>query len=412
MISRFATGVAGSAVALAMAGGASGQTVDLWSISYSAEKQVAALDRAKALFEEAHPGVTLEMTFRGVDPHKTALRIAAGSDRGPDIYFSWAGLGLGGEFVKAGLSLPLDAYYEKYGWDDELTGVALGFVDQFGEGKHGVPFRFSGEAIYYSKTLFEKAGLDKLPETYDELVAAAEELKAAGIPAFTFGGTVNWHIMRLMDNIIEAKCGAEKHDALRAMTLSWVEEPCALASFQDMQMWAQNYILSPFMGIDATQSFNLFVADRAAMMLETDSAGLRMVDANKTDIGLFAFPTGTGRLYGFAEYMYVSTKSDNPDLAAEYLDLFVSQEFQQEIAGVFGSIPVNKLVVPGSNQSELDTAWQSIFGTYGQTFVNGDQAYPLDVTTEYFRVINAVSAGDMTPEQAVIAFQTFVDNLA
>jgi len=30
-----------------------------------------------------------------------------------------------------------------------------------------------------------------LPSTYDELLVAAEKLKAAGIPAFTFGGSVN-----------------------------------------------------------------------------------------------------------------------------------------------------------------------------------------------------------------------------
>ena len=117
---------------------------------------------------------------------------------------------------------------------------------------------------------FEKAGITEEPKTYDELLAAAEKLKAAGIPAITFGGTVNWHVMRLMDVMLETKCGAEKHDALMAMDCKWTEEPCATESFAEMDKWAKNYVLSPFMGIDQAQSFNLFIAGRAAMMLEGD----------------------------------------------------------------------------------------------------------------------------------------------
>ena len=40
-------------------------------------------------------------------------------------------------------------------------------------------------------------------------------------------GTVNWHVMRLMDEILEVQCGPEKHDALMAMKVSWADEPCA-----------------------------------------------------------------------------------------------------------------------------------------------------------------------------------------
>jgi raffinose/stachyose/melibiose transport system substrate-binding protein len=39
------------------------------------------------------------METLSVDEHKSALRIASASKAGPDIYYMWAGLGLGGEFV-------------------------------------------------------------------------------------------------------------------------------------------------------------------------------------------------------------------------------------------------------------------------------------------------------------------------
>lgn len=116
-----------------------------------------------------------------------------------------------------GLSLPLDDYYANYAWDDRLVGTAQGFSSNYPPHRHGVPYKFHGEAIYYNKVLFEQAGITELPTTYDELKAAAGKLKDASIAAFSFGGTVNWHLMRLMDVILEAQCGAETHDALMRM---------------------------------------------------------------------------------------------------------------------------------------------------------------------------------------------------
>ncbi|MCR8726127.1 ABC transporter substrate-binding protein [Frigidibacter sp. ROC022] len=394
-----------------LAGTANAEDLTIWTLNYSSDAQVAALDASEARFEASHPGVNVEIVKRGTDEHKTALRVAAGSDTGPDVYFMWAGLGLGGEYVKAGLSLDLTKYYEKYGWSDRVSTPSLAFVEAYGPGMNGAPYRFTGEAVYYNKSLYEKAGITSEPQTYEELVAAAEKLKEAGIPAFTFGGTVNWHVMRLMDVLLETTCGAETHDALTGMTLDWSTTPCATEAFQELKMWSENYILSPFMGIDNRQSTSLFLSGRAAMMLEGDwQVNVIKEGANLDDFAVYPFPTGTGRLYGFAEYLYISTKSKNPDLAAEFLDMFSSTEFQEEIKGAFGALSVNKSVELGDDVPDLYKTWKEIFATANGTFVNGDQAFPLDVTTEYFRIINEVASGNMEPQAAATAMQVFISN--
>ena len=214
--------------------------------------------------------------------------------------------------------------------------------------------------------------------------------------------------MRLMDVILEAQCGAETHDALTAMTLDWATEPCATASFVELHDWTSNYILSPFMGIDQAQSFNLFVADRAAMMLEGDWLVNQVNEAGRAeDFAVFPFPTGTGRLYGFGENFYISSKSPNPDAAAAFLDFLISDGVQQANAGVFGSVSVNANVTY-ENISALNQTWMDIFAEYQEVFVNGDQAFPLDLTTEYFRIINEVASDTLAPEEAGAAMQTFI----
>lgn len=400
----------GATVLLAGTSLASAQDITFWTLNFSSQASNDAMLKIADDFMAANPGVNVEIVTRGVDDHKTALRVAAGSDRGPDIFFSWAGLGLGGEYINAGLSKPLDDYYAEYGWDEELVPAAASFSKIYEGGRHGVPFTFKGEALYYNKALFEQAGITEEPTNYEELVAAAEKLKAAGIPAITFGGTVNWHLMRLMDVILEAKCGAEKHDQLSNMEISWATEPCAAESFAELDTWSKNYILSPFMGIDNAQSFNLFVAGRAAMMLEGDWLVQQLAEAGDLETyGIFPFPTGTGRLYGFAEYNYISSKSQNPDIAAKFLDYFISTEVQQAVLGSFSTTSINKNV-EYADLRPLDQEWVDIFNEYDEVYMNGDQAFPLDVTTEYFRVINEVASGNLAPADAGTTLQTFIDN--
>jgi raffinose/stachyose/melibiose transport system substrate-binding protein len=397
----------------AMLGAASAQEITVWTLNFSNKQANEAMSKIASDFEAANPGAKVTIVTRGTDDHKTALRVAAGSDKGPDIYFSWAGLGLGGEYVKAGLSLPLDKYYTEYKWADELVPSAASFADLYPGGKHGAPYTFKGEALYYSKAAFEKAGITEEPKTYDELLAAAEKLKAAGIPAIAFGGKVNWHVMRLMDVILETKCGVEKHDQLMKMELKWTEEACATESFAEMDKWAKNYVLTPFMGIDNNQAFNLFIAGREAMMLEGDwlVGTLTSNNANLDDYSIFPFPTGTDRLYGFAEYYYVSTKSQNPDIAAKFLDYYLSTDVQQANLGRFSTTSVNKNV-KYENLPAISQEWLKIFNDYSQVYMNGDQAFPLEVTTEYFRVINEVVSGNIPPEEAAKQLQTFIDSRA
>jgi raffinose/stachyose/melibiose transport system substrate-binding protein len=406
---RLLSGAAAGVIALmATATAASAEEIKLWTLTFANDSANKAWQKVVNDYEAANPGTTIRIENRGTDEHKAAMRVAAGSDQGPDIYFMWAGLGLGGEFVKAGLSLPLDKYYQQYGWSDRFLPSAAAFADLYPGGKHGVPSSFKGEAIYYNKKLFEQAGITAEPTTYDELLAAAEKLKAAGTPAITFGGTVNWHLMRLMDVLLETKCGAEKHDALMAMTTDWTKEACATDAFAELGKWTSNYTLSPFMGIDQAQSFNLFIAGRAAMMLEGDWLVQQISEnGNLDDYGIFPFPTGTNRLYGFAEYNYISTKSPNPDAAAKFLDYFTSTPVQQAVLGAISTTSVNK-DVKYENPRPLDAEWQEIFKKYSTVYMNGDQAFPLDVTTEYFRVINDVASGNIDAPTAVQQMQSFV----
>ena len=136
-----------------------------WWLLTGNDNRNAAVDQIIAEFEEANPNISIVIERRATDPHKEALRVAAGTDAFPDLYFMWSGLGLGGEFVNAGMSEDITRYYEQYGWEDFLSVPALAGASQYGDAYHGVLDRSRGEVIYYRKDLFEQAGITEEPTT-------------------------------------------------------------------------------------------------------------------------------------------------------------------------------------------------------------------------------------------------------
>jgi raffinose/stachyose/melibiose transport system substrate-binding protein len=170
-----------SAAALVISGALSAQAQEIkfWTLSFDNPNVGKAFEKIIKDFEAANPGVTVKLEPRSTDEHKSALRVAGGSDQAPDIYFMWAGQGLGGEFIKSGLALPMDKYYAQYKWDEECIGPALSFSKQYSGGRF-VPFTFPGEGLYYNKPLFEKAGITICPKP---MMSSAPTLTSLPRPA-------------------------------------------------------------------------------------------------------------------------------------------------------------------------------------------------------------------------------------
>jgi len=382
------------------------QTVTVWQLTMQ-PTQREAWDALVSGFEAEHPNITVVTEERATDPHKDALRQSAGTGTGPDIYRYWGGYGLGGQLVQVGLSEDITNFYNEFGWADELTPAALENATQYG-GHHGVPFLQATQAIYYNKALFEQAGITEIPTTYDELVAAARQLRDAGITPMTFGGTVNWHVMRLLDNLIETKCGAELADELNKGDADWGTTPCVTEAFTELQMWGDEFLNPGFMGINNDDAAQLFYNGQAAMTLEGDWFGPMALDGGMEpgSFGIFPFPTGTGRAYGFGELMYITPDSQVQDAAAKFLDYMLSPAGQEKLGNAFSTLSVNPNVEPPAG-AVLVPEWQELIANSNGLFTNNDQNFSTAETSEYWRIMNSVLTGQMTPAEAGAAFQTW-----
>lgn len=391
-------------------GDSGGRTEITWfKLNETADSANAAISKIVEDFEAEHPDIAVKVEERAVDAHKDALRTTLGTSGAPDIFFSWAGPGLGGEFIDAGASLDLEEYYDEYGWADRFSETTMSTVTQYG-GYDGVPYTQRTEAVFYNKDLFAEAGVDAPPETYEDLVAAAQALADAGITPIEFGGTVNWHVMRLLDSLLETECGADGYQALVTKEADWAEEDCVTATFEEFATWTSDYLNPGFISINNDEASALFYSGDAAMALEGDwfNQVIRDNGMDEESVGLFAFPTGTGRIYGFNENNYISANSEHPDEAAVFLDYLTSEAAQETFIAAFGSRSVNT-AVQAEGQSELDASWAPIAEQATGVYMNNDQNLSLAETTEYWRIQNLVATGDLDPADAGAEFQKFID---
>ncbi len=281
-------------------------------------------------------------------------------------------------------------------------------VTQYG-GYHGVPLKQSNEAIFYNKALFEQAGITEVPTTYDELVAAAEKLKDAGITPMTLGGTVNWHVMRLLDNLIEESCGPDVADDLTVADGDWSTEACVTDAFTELKRWGDDFLNEGYMGISRDDAVELFYSGDAAMTIEGDWFGPQIVNGGLAaeNIGIFPFP-GTERAYGFGELMYVTPAGAEKEAAGQFLDYMVSDEGQKILGDAFSVIPVS--TTAKVDNTLLVDEWTNLIANSKGLHINNDQNFSTAETTEFWRVQNTVLTGGIDPKDAGTEFQNWRKN--
>jgi alpha-glucoside transport system substrate-binding protein len=77
--------------------------------------------------------------------------------------------------------------------------------------------------VWYNVQAFEDAGVQP-PETWEDFLAAAETLKASGIPAYSLGGAEGWTLTDLFENIYLRTAGIDMYNQLSRHEIPWTHQ--------------------------------------------------------------------------------------------------------------------------------------------------------------------------------------------
>jgi raffinose/stachyose/melibiose transport system substrate-binding protein len=356
---RSATAAAiGLCIALAAAGCAGGDagggasdgqgTLTLWTNAMEGRGAQYWKDAAKA-FQALHPDVTIKVQSVQNEDLDGKLQNALNSNSAPDIFLQRGG-GKMRAMVDAGQIRALDvtdADRANVG-EAALEGVSI-------DGKvYAMPLDTQPEGIYYSKSLFEKAGIASPPTTMEELKDAVAKLKAIKVAPIAVGAKDAWPAAHWYYNFALRECSQEAmQEAAASLTFDdpcWTEAGEDLADLLETDPFQKGFLTATSQQ-GAGSSAGLIANRKAAMeLMGTWNPGV-IADLTPDkkplpDLGWFPFPAVPGGkgdptavMGGAGGY---SLSKNAPDEALAFLQFVVTKEQQEAYAEAFDTVPVNK----------------------------------------------------------------------
>lgn len=168
-----------AASTLAACGGGSGERTEITFFQFKPEA-VDYFEQRAAEFEAQNPDI--DVVVDNVPDPETALRTRLVKDDVPDV-LTLNGNGTFGELASAGI-------FENYAGDPLLDNLNEGFVEVLQDlgaseegAVNGIPFAANASGVLYNVELFAQQGVE-VPQTWDELIGAAQTFQAAGITPF------------------------------------------------------------------------------------------------------------------------------------------------------------------------------------------------------------------------------------
>lgn len=327
--------------ALLMALPAMAQELTFWSWR---QEDRAQYEKFIDTFEAQNPGITVKFEAFEAANYNTILSTALAGGTGPDLFMSRAYGGLE-TVASAGHLMPLDS--TKIPALAEFTPAALNAQTMRSDKTlYGVPFASQTMLVIYNKDLFDKNGITE-PKTFDELKAAAEKLKAAGLMPFANGTATAWQNETIVSALGSSFMGKSFYEDLMAGKADFTDPRYVEALTKLKEISA--YFPDGFIGLDYASSQQLFTSGMAGMFAGGSFELANFAKQNPDlKLGVFAAPGKSEEdeaLVGlFIDGGYAANaKTKHPEAALKFLNYVASKDFGQAFANGLRNIST----VPG-----------------------------------------------------------------
>ena len=328
-----------SLAVLALAGvvaglGATAQNTKLTFWSWRVEDKDFYNDIGKQF--QAKTGIGVEFTPYTNAEYPTVISSALAAGAGPDIVHTRAYGGLT-QLADAGYLLPIDAKSVPAiaGYSSSLMSAARGFTPETRKRVYGVPFATQTLGIFYNKAVLKRAGITKLPESWNEFKTVLAQIKDKGIIALANGGK-DVAVVEQMFGVAGPQFygGNIFRDGVTKGSLKFTDPLFVRAIRETVNL--KEYFPNNFMGIGENEGRALFFTDQAAFIITGSwNIGFFRAQNPKLDFGYMPAPPiskgGTPMVSTFADGNYsINSKTKNRDAALKFLNDLASLEFGQQ----------------------------------------------------------------------------------
>ncbi len=254
----------------------------------------------------------------------------------PDSFQVHMGHELIDTWVTTGYMEPLDDVYQTYGLNEVFPQGVLDIVSYDGH-PWSVPVNIHrGNVLWYNKTVFANNKIEKAPETWDEFIADAEILKAAGITPLALGDNGPWTAGHLFEDVLAGGLGADGYKGLWTGATSWSDPKVtdALNTFRTVL----SYVNEDHTALTWDQANQYVIDGKAAMTIMGDWCDGDYVAKGFTDYGWAPVPGTKGIYVALSDTFGLPKGSKHPDLTKEFLGVLGSKQGQEAFNILKGSI--------------------------------------------------------------------------
>jgi raffinose/stachyose/melibiose transport system substrate-binding protein len=373
------------------------------------EAGIRVFDSVAAQFEEAHPGVDVEMNYQNDDLYETiGLPSLLAGRNAPDIYFEWTGSRMA-QRVADGYAADLTAYVE--------SGPLAGIFDESAFGAATVDGSIVlvphttdvSNVLWYNVALLAEQGI-KPPTSWEELLAACDALDAAGIIPIATGNKDLWAAGNWLSHMASRVVGEDVYDTTLTnkgpfATPAWEQAFGYIAELAD-----HGCVNDSANAVDDNAGAQLFFQGQAAMHpIGSWLVSWAIDEAPDLDfdfVNLPAMPEGSAgdqnSVMGVETGFMVNANSENIDLAAEFLALLNSPENAQAFIDEAELSPL----APAAGSSDVDarsTRLNELLSGASTVVLPPDTGYDVPTALELYAAEAAVLGGQSSPADALAA---------
>ncbi len=288
-------------------------------------------------------------------------------------------------------------------WGDSFASGTIAGATIDGQTK-SVPFEIAVTPIWYNMDIFNAAGIDKIPSTYDEFFVACDKIKAAGyIPTSQMtGGTNAWTSQLWFSHIAAAIGGTDVWE-------KDITDPVFVQAAEILlKMYSDGNTSKDAIGGDAGVSGGHFLAGRSAMFINGPwYIGRVRGDAPAVyDATVISSAPGaefSGAQIGFAQSNLAAGATDDPrkkEAVVAFMRWMTKPENVKRISIDAGSLfAVQYSIEDGEEVDQLQGQFMNAINDASFINTHFQANFATDVVAEFGQALDKMVLGKATPEE-------------
>jgi multiple sugar transport system substrate-binding protein/raffinose/stachyose/melibiose transport system substrate-binding protein len=310
--------------------------------SYNGDPIPRAFDeKVVQMWNDQNPLMPVEHSIIAHEDFKQALRAYLTADPAPDV-LTWFAGNRARFFIDKGLIADISDVFADQGFNESYAPGFLSLAS-VGDKQYFLPTAYYWWAVYYRPSLFEKAGIAKVPETWDEFLGACDSLNAAGITPITIGTLYPWTAAAWFDYLNMRINGPEFHINLMLLKESYTDERVKMVFEYWKQLFDHNCFIEDAAAYEWQNAVDFMVQEEAAMYLMGQFIKDSYPDELENDLDFFRFPIIDPAMPigedAPTDGFFIAANARNMEGGKEFLAFLGSKEVQQMAFEEMGRLP-------------------------------------------------------------------------